>query len=317
MTDIVVSYKGAAVAAFEPNNLAELIQLSEVMARSEMVPKDYRGKPGNIVVAIMAGREIGLSANQSLQSHAVINGRAMLWGDAPLGIVRASGKLARIEERVDGTGDDRVAVCIVRRIGEDKDREERFSVAMAKTAGLWNKDGPWRQYPERMLKARARSFVLRDTFGDVLKGVAIAEEYEGHEEINVTPDRPVSGNDALRERLAASLGAGAVAVKPPEPTKPPAVEGVVEDPHPDFSRMLAEQVAETLEQEGIRCGIDSGTYRYIVRQTLKGDRERRRPLNRETAVEVWRAIQAWEARHAPTEEELADLGRPADDADPT
>jgi hypothetical protein len=293
MTDIV-TYKGTAVAAFEPNSLPELIQLSEIMARSEMVPKDYRGKPGNIVVAIMAGREIGLSANQSLQSHAVINGRAMLWGDAPLGIVRASGKLARIEERVDGTGDDRVGVCIVRRVGEDKDREERFSVAMARTAGLWGNEGPWKQYPERMLKARARSFLLRDLFGDVLKGVAIAEEYEGHQEVNVTPSSPVSGNDALRERLAASMGASGLTPKPePEPKPAEAVEGVVEEPMPDFSMMLKEQIQETLDREGHDAGMTLEQFREVITATLRGDREKRRPLNRETAVEVVRAIRAW------------------------
>jgi len=307
MTDLAITHKGPAVFAFEPNGLAELIQLSEVMARSDMVPKDYRGKPGNIVVAVMAGREIGLSANQSLQSHAVINGRAMLWGDAPLGIVRASGKLAPNypKERWTGSLKDgtRTAFCTIKRIGDDDEKTETFSVDDAKTAGLWGKDGPWRNYPDRMLKMRARSFLLRDNFGDVLKGVAIAEEYEGHEERNVTPGGSVSGNEALKSRLAASMGAAGITPAPP--VEPPVVEGIVEDPLPDFGKMLADQIAETLETEAQARGMDAATYKQVVTDTLKGDREKRRPLNRETAVEVCRAIRAWVAPEpaAPADDE--------------
>lgn len=308
---IAVPYKGSALTAFEPGSLAELIQLSEVMARSEMVPKDYIGKPGNIVTAIMAGREIGLSAYQSLQSHAVIKGRAMLWGDAPLGIVRASGKLKSIREWMEGEGDGRMAVCSVWRVGDEEAVQQTFSVLDAKTAGLWKKEGPWTNYPDRMMKMRARSFVLRDTFGDVLKGVAIAEEYEGHEERNITPGSPVSGNDVLRTKLAETLGAGALA-KAPQEVAPVPVEGVVEDPLPDFTKMLKEQIADVLEQEAQARGMDGGTYRDVVTATLQGEREKRRPLTRETAVEVCRAIRAWvaprpvdEPEATPTTEEPA------------
>jgi hypothetical protein len=46
----------------------------------------------------------------------------------------------------------------------------------AKRAKLFDKDGPWKQYPDRMLQMRARGFALRDAFPDALKGFAIAEE---------------------------------------------------------------------------------------------------------------------------------------------
>ena len=47
---------------------------------------------------------------------------------------------------------------------------------MAKQAGLWGKPGPWSQYPDRMMLARARAFAYRDGFADVLKGVRSIEE---------------------------------------------------------------------------------------------------------------------------------------------
>jgi hypothetical protein len=77
-------------------------------------------------------------------------------------------------EGVEGTGEF-AAVCIARRKGRQP-VTIKFSVNDAKRAGLWNKQGPWTQYPKRMLQMRARGFALRDAFPDVLKGLISAEE---------------------------------------------------------------------------------------------------------------------------------------------
>lgn len=68
-----------------------------------------------------------------------------------------------------------VAVCVAVRQGASA-VTARFSVADAKKAGLWGKQGPWQQYPARMLQLRARGFALRDAFPDVLRGIISAEE---------------------------------------------------------------------------------------------------------------------------------------------
>jgi hypothetical protein len=53
-----------------------------------------------------------------------------------------------------------------------------FTLEDAKTAGLWDKAGPWKNYPRRMLQMRARAFACRDSFPDVLKGIGVAEELQ-------------------------------------------------------------------------------------------------------------------------------------------
>jgi hypothetical protein len=68
-------------------------------------------------------------------------------------------------------------VCRVQRQGYEP-AETAFSVADAKRANLWGKAGPWSQYPARMLKHRARSFALRDQFGDALRGLRTVEEVQ-------------------------------------------------------------------------------------------------------------------------------------------
>lgn len=154
-----------------PQSLDEAMRFAELLAKSSIVPRDYQGNPGNILVAVQWGAEIGLPPLQAMQNIAVVNGRPSIWGDAMIAIVKGSGLLAAISEEVGETE----ATCTVHRKGEAP-VSRTFTMEDAKKAGLAGKQGPWSQYPKRMLQMRARSWALRDVFPDVLKGVYIAEE---------------------------------------------------------------------------------------------------------------------------------------------
>lgn len=161
--------------ALTPHTFAEAVEFANMIAKSTLVPPDFRGKPENILLAVQWGGEIGLSPLQAVQNIAVINGRPSVYGDAMLAIVRASHLCDDVIERIEGTGDSMAAICEARRHGSAA-VIGRFSVADAKAASLWGKAGPWKQYPQRMLQMRARGFALRDAFPDVLRGVISAEE---------------------------------------------------------------------------------------------------------------------------------------------
>ena len=181
-TDLqVVERSNTAIArpTLAPTNLAEAMKFAEVFSKSELIPKEYQNKPGNIVVAIQYGMEIGLQPLQAMQSVAVINGRPSLWGDAVLAVVMSHPDYVSHEERIEGEGDAMAGVFIVERRGH-KPHEQRFSIADAKKAGLWGRSGPWTQYSSRMLKMRARGFALRDKFPDALKGIISREEAEDY-----------------------------------------------------------------------------------------------------------------------------------------
>ena len=154
-----------------PKDLDEAMRFADMLAGSSIVPKDYIGKPGNCLVAIQWGMELGLQPMQAMQSIAVINGRPSLWGDAMLALVKAHPAFEWIKEECDGN----VATCTIKRRGEPE-VVQSFSLEEAKRAGLTGKAGPWTQYPKRMLQMRARGFALRDAFPDALRGVVSAEE---------------------------------------------------------------------------------------------------------------------------------------------
>lgn len=195
----------------QPSNFQELVGFAKMAAGSDLMPKDYKGKPENIMIAVQMGSELGLAPMQSIQNIAVINGRPSLWGDAMLGLVRSSGKCTSVREHFEGQGDQYKAVCFTKRIDGDEITSE-FSIEDAKKAGLFGKQGPWQQYPRRMLQMRARGFALRDAYPDVLKGLIAAEEAQDmpQQTIDVTPAQsrvepprpPVDHIGLFRDRLA-------------------------------------------------------------------------------------------------------------------
>ena len=165
-----------------PRNLDEAMRFADLLSKSDIVPKDFQNKPGNILVAIQWGMELGLKPMQAMQNIAVINGRPSLWGDAVLALVRSSPLCEYVYE----TDDGKEATCKVKRRGEEE-QVRTFNMEDAKTANLLNKAGPWTTNPKRMRQMRARSFALRDVFTDVLKGIPIAEEVMDYQEKDITP----------------------------------------------------------------------------------------------------------------------------------
>lgn len=173
-----------------PQNLTEAMKFAEMMSASELVPKNFRGKPGDVLIAVEMGREVGLSPMAAIQNIGVINGKPGLYGDAGKAILLAGGCIIEEDdiEIIKNTGRAR---CRVTRKGRPP-VERTYSTENARTAGLLNKDGPWRTNPERQMAWRAFWFAARDAAADLLKGIGGAEELGDYTPIerDITPINP-------------------------------------------------------------------------------------------------------------------------------
>lgn len=166
-----------------PLDIARVMQVADILFQGGITG----GAPTKAAVAarIIAGHAVGLNEVQAVTNIMVQAGKASIWGDTMPALVRGSGLLASYEERESGTphADDWTFTVTASRVGDASPPTVRaYSVSDAKTAGLWgkkSKDGkptPWVTSPARMLLIRARSFVFRDLFGDVLAGLGCTEE---------------------------------------------------------------------------------------------------------------------------------------------
>ena len=118
-----------------PASFSELVQFAQMAAKSQLVPKEYRNQPEDIMLAVPLGSEVGLRPMQALQNIAVINGRPAVWGDALPGLCKASPVYHDIIETWENEHepDQLVAVCIAKRHGSTP-VTARFSVMDAKRA---------------------------------------------------------------------------------------------------------------------------------------------------------------------------------------
>ncbi len=197
-----------AIRGLQPKTLGEMLEVCRLLADSQMVPKDFQKNPGNVLVAVQMGAEVGLGAMQAIQNIAVINGRPSIWGDAMKAIVLAHPDcLGIVEMDEKAIGEAGYAVCTIKRRGAEP-YSATFTKEDAEKAGLWTKAGPWQDYPNRMLKMRARSFACRDVFPDALRGLAVAEEQQDVVEVQseavVVEDQPGAAGVAGRLKAMAA-----------------------------------------------------------------------------------------------------------------
>lgn len=193
------------LAVFTPTNMTEAMGLAKLLANSDFVPNDFRGKPGNCFLAMQMGAELGVPPLQAMQGIAIINGRPSIWGDLSLAVVQAHPDYEDHKEFFSGNAfdDNYTAVFQIKRKGQAW-HEVKFSVTDAKTAKLWQKRGnngkdtPWITSPKRMLQMRSRGFGLRDKFADALKGMRLAEEA-----MDIPPDSgPEKGTLDVKNEMA-------------------------------------------------------------------------------------------------------------------
>ena len=214
-----------------PKSLKEAEQLAELVFDAKLAPKGF-GSPKACLVGILYGMELGLSPMAALQKIALIDGRPTLWGDAAFALVQSSGILGSFSETIEQHIDPStnhlrwIATCSLTRANLKDPITRTFTSDDAKRAGLWQKPGPWSQYPKRMLTIRARAFALRDAFPDILAGLYIREELD-------------SGNMIAAENEDTREDTTSEATETPKFDVEPLIHQAVEpEPHPTEQPMI-------------------------------------------------------------------------------
>lgn len=301
---------GARPLPIVPSTLDEAMTLARAVVASHMAPSGLE-TPEACMIAILHGLEVGLTPLAALQRIAVIDGRPTIWGDAALALVRASGLCTSIRESVTGSMPEAwTAVCEVQRRGDRRPTTRTFSTEDARTAGLWNKPGPWTQYPRRMLQMRARAFALRDTFADVLGGLYLREEVDGAQQTEAPePSRKahqphdrtpiiLGGRTGLRAGLSTARKQGGLRAPGPNQIGQHAILG--DEPSVDAAKLsYADHQAPAVKgltvellDDALSCAFDAETLTEIREEFS----DRLSGLSREDRARAERTIERHAAR---------------------
>jgi len=160
----------APAQSIEPQNFRDLEALATRAAGSNF----YGAKtPEQALMLMMTGRDLGLSYTQALRMFHVIEGKPTLSADGMVGVClqhRDVCEYFRVE------ADEKKAIAVTRRVG-DVERSYTFTIEDAGRAGLMGKPN-WKNHPRRMLSARAKAFLARDVYPELLAGLYDPDEMD-------------------------------------------------------------------------------------------------------------------------------------------
>lgn len=170
----------ALKGAYEPQSMAEGYQLATYLAKSGMLGKDVKSAEQALTVMV-AGRELGFTAMQSLRAIYIVEGRVTLSADAMVALVLRSPECEYLE-MVESTP----MVCTYRtkRRGQ-KEVVMSFNDADVKTAGLGSVH---KTYPATMKRHRCASNICKAVYPDVTLGMLTPDEAR---EVVEAPSRPI------------------------------------------------------------------------------------------------------------------------------
>lgn len=158
--------------AIVPKDFAEVQSFSEVLAKSALLPEALRGKPADVVVQILAGRELGIPPMAAIRGVHVVLGKPILSADAMIAVALGSGKCVYFRRVAES---DKSVTWETLRVGWTTPQQCTWTMDMAKSAALNTKDN-WRAYPRSMLSARAAAELARSAYPDVLLGCYVDDE---------------------------------------------------------------------------------------------------------------------------------------------
>ena len=145
---------------------------------SDLLPDAYKGKPGNVLLAIEYGRSVGIDPITAMNMVHTIKGKPTASAQLVGALVRRAGHRLRV------TWDGTTAVAEIVR-GDDPEFTFRseWTMARAQSAGLASNPN-YKNHLPAMLKARAITEVSRDACPGALAGIAyVADELGGSVEI--------------------------------------------------------------------------------------------------------------------------------------
>lgn len=162
-----------ATNSFEPGSLKELVGFAEWISASGLVPGHLRGKPRDIVMVALRGRELGLTLMQSMASIYLVDGKLSLSAELWIALAKRHPDCEYFT-LLESTEDHATYEC--KRRGAVPVRLT-YTLAQATKAGLTSKD-VWKKHPGPMLRARCGGGLARAEFPDAGLGLLLHDEAE-------------------------------------------------------------------------------------------------------------------------------------------
>ena len=193
---------------FEPGSITEAFHLAGILVKSRLLPDSVQS-PEAAFAIIATGRELGLTAMQSLRSIHVIKGKTILSADLVAALVKSRRDVCAYFMLVESTTER--ATYKTQRVGEPEATSLTFTFEDAKRAQVTGNPN-WTKFPAAMLRARAITALARAVYPDLAMGIYDPDELEtapvapqqAYEVVRPAAPKAESTFDALFNRVVAA-----------------------------------------------------------------------------------------------------------------
>lgn len=191
----IVKVKPDFSVAREVMPLDKLMEMSQMLSQSTIVPDTYRNRPENCFIALDMASRMGMSPLAIMQALFVIQGRPSWSGQGIASMIRANPTLKNVNlEYVGERGTASWGAYVTaERVSDGRVlKGTTVTLGMAKAEGWLDKKGSkWLTMPEQMLAYRAYAFFGRVHVPELMMGLQTAEE--------VLDVQPIEDNSDLVE----------------------------------------------------------------------------------------------------------------------
>lgn len=271
----------------QPTTMDEMWWLSRAIGNAGIKPDSLKSA-SDVLIVLMTGTELGLSAMQSLRGIHVIKGKPALSADT-MGAIVMGDQRCEYLQLTRWTQNE--CEYETQRRGQSKPVTVSFTMEDAKRADLLG-NHMWKKYPQEMLKARALTKICRAVYPDICMGLYDPEELtdsqpaQARQQPKPIPHDPEpqrneepkavehQDDDAIDAEFVAAGEANSEPEPEPQPEQEPEPTGPV-----DYSGEKHHEKTKWLYALVTDCGLsqDDGDR---VREFLKGHKQ----------VESWKHI---------------------------
>lgn len=209
--------KAATAAEIKSRNMLttkdsfELVQrVAKMYSESDLVPKNYKGKIGNCIIAIEMAHRIGASTLMVMQHLNIILGTPAWSSKFLIATLNNCGKFSPLRYEDNDKDGGSCRAWAVDKLNNEKVYGAWVSMKMAQAEGWIDKAGSkWKTMPELMRRYRAASFFTNQFAPEVSMGLQTQEEvfdvkaqenvYEDVVHVEVKDDK-TEGTDVVREK---------------------------------------------------------------------------------------------------------------------
>lgn len=195
--------------------MGRALKIAEVISKSNIIPDNFKGKPGDVMIALDMAARLDLNLLSVMQSIYIVHGRPAWSGAFYAALITAGGRFKSYryverdtQEPIKEIGRNN-RVCYI--VAVDNDGNEHtgpeVDYKMAVKEGWTSRNGSkWQTMPVLMLRYRAAAFFVRTCCPEAAMGLREKGEEEDIGPISVKVETPAGAlADEAREKVEAEI----------------------------------------------------------------------------------------------------------------